>query len=294
MSDDEIREVNGTESGGARARSVAAQAASRARRMGTRPSPGPSGRARPELPEGETGDAVEATETVAETFDEPTKAPKSGKAAEPAAASDEAAAGAVRTASRTRVAGARRPLPGALSRAELRAEAGREAAIRRAGWRRWIPAGLAAALVVALAVVDVVLLQSWRNQPDKAERREQLVASVNTAVAKILSYDYRHLDADESAATAHLTGTFKQQYVASMNTTIKPGAPAAKAVVIGQVGESALTSVSGDGKQAVLLVFGQQTVTNTAQKTPRYDMVNLRVTAQLVHGKWLVSDLATL
>jgi hypothetical protein len=35
-------------------------------------------------------------------------------------------------------------------------------------------------------------------------------------------------------------------------------------------------------------------VTNTAQKTPRYDMVNLRVTAQLVHGKWLVSDLATL
>ena len=276
MSDEEIREVTGTESGG-RTRGTAAQAASRARRMGTRPTPEPNGRPRPS-----EGDAeAHPIETA--------KTPDTGNES-----ADEAAAGAMRIASRTRVAGSRRPSPGPLGRADLRAESDRETAVRRADWRRWLPAGIAAALVVALAVVDVVLLQSWRNQPDKAERREQLVASVNTAVARILSYDYRHLAADQSAAAAHLTGTFKAQYVTSMNTTIKPGAPAAKAVVIGQVGESSITSVSGDGKQAVLLVLGQQTVTNTQQKTPRYDMVNLRVTAQLVHGKWLVSDLATL
>jgi hypothetical protein len=79
-----------------------------------------------------------------------------------------------------------------------------------------------------------------------------------------------------------------------MDTTIKKNAPPAKAVVVGEVGTSAITSVSGDGTQAVLLVLGQQTVTNAAQKTPRYDMVNLRVTAQLVHGTWLIADLATL
>jgi Mce-associated membrane protein len=169
-----------------------------------------------------------------------------------------------------------------------------EQAIRRARGRSWIAAIVAAALVVGLAVADVTLFQEWRNRPGTAQQRERLVASVNQSVAKILSYDYRHLDADENAAAAHLTGTFKNQYVASMDTTIKKNAPPAKAVVVGEVGTSAITSVSGDGTQAVLLVLGQQTVTNAAQKTPRYDMVNLRVTAQLVHGTWLIADLATL
>jgi hypothetical protein len=170
----------------------------------------------------------------------------------------------------------------------------REQAIRRARGRRWIAAIVAAVLLVGLAVADMTLLQEWRNRPGTAQQRERLVASVNQSVAKILSYDYRHLDADENAAASHLTGTFRNQYVASMNTTIKKNAPPAKAVVVGEVGTSAITSVSGDGTQAVLLVLGQQTVTNAAQKTPRYDMVNLRVTAQFVHGTWLVADLATL
>ena len=34
--------------------------------------------------------------------------------------------------------------------------------------------------------------------------------------------------------------------------------------------------------------------TTTKQTTPREEIVSLRVTAQLVHGKWLVSDLASL
>lgn len=157
-----------------------------------------------------------------------------------------------------------------------------------------IAAITAAVLVVALALADVALFRDWRNRPGTAEQRERLVASVNQALARILSYDYRHLDADESAAASHLTGKFKGQYVTSMDTTIKKNAPPARAVVVGEVGTSAITSVSGDGTQAVLLVLGQQTVTNAAQQTPRYDMVNLRVTAQLVHGSWLVADLATL
>jgi len=250
-------------------RGAASQAASRARRMGTRPLPGSGGRPRPG-----PGPEAEADRD------------------RPGAAAD---AEPVRPAARTRVAGGRRPLPGDADRVSDEAPARRaERRDRASGWVRWVPAGVAAALVVALAIVDVIMLQDWRNQPGKAERREKLVASVNTGVARILSYDYRHLDADESATAAHLTGVFKDQYVTSMNTTIKPGAPAAHAVVIGQVASSAVTSVSDDGKQAVLLLVGQQTVTNTQQKTPRYDLVNLRVTAQLVHGQWLVSGLSQL
>jgi Mce-associated membrane protein len=161
-------------------------------------------------------------------------------------------------------------------------------------WLRWLPAGVAAALVVALAIVDVVMLQNWRNQPNRAERREQLVASVNAGVTKLLSYDYRHLDQDEAAVSGRLTGKFRDDYVQSMDSTIKKKAPSEKAVVVGEVSSTAITSVSGDGKQAVLLVLGQQTITNTKQTTPRNELVQLRVTAQLVHGKWLVSDLASL
>jgi Mce-associated membrane protein len=162
------------------------------------------------------------------------------------------------------------------------------------GPRPWIAAIAAFVLVAGLAVADLALFQDRHKRPGTAEQRQRVVAEVNQAMATILSYDYRHLDADEGAAASHLTGTFKDQYLASMNTTIKKNAPPAKAVVVGEVGTSAITSVSGDGTQAVLLVLGQQTVTNASQKTPRYDMVNLRVTAQLVHGTWLVADLATL
>jgi Mce-associated membrane protein len=187
-----------------------------------------------------------------------------------------------------------RPSPVPHSGTEARAGDVREHAIRSVRARPWIAAIAAFVLVVGLAVADVALLQDRRNRPGTAEQRQRVVAEVNQAVVTILSYDYRHLDADESAAASHLTGTFKDQYLASMNTTIKKNAPPAKAVVVGEVGTSAITSVSGDGTQAVLLVLGQQTVTNASQKSPRYDMVNLRVTAQLVHGTWLVADLATL
>jgi Mce-associated membrane protein len=150
---------------------------------------------------------------------------------------------------------------------------------------------IAGALVVALVVVDGMLYPSWRNQPGKAERREQLLASVNSSVAKVLSYDYRHIDQDATAAAANLTGKFKDDYTKSMATTVKHDAPGVKAIVTGEVGSSGISSVSADGNQAVVLVLGQQTVSNTALSTPRLDSVSLRVTMTRVGGKWLIAKL---
>lgn len=275
-----------------RAGNAAAQAASRARRMGSgrpapagrRPRPGPS---EPE-PVAEAADTAVTARTEAPANDDPEPGPAASRAT-----------------TRTRVAG-RRPSPGprdeddadtgtAATRTRTR---GRplQAPPARSGpvWRRWLPAGLVAALVVALAIVDVLLFWDWRHQPGKAERREQLIASVNAGVTKLLSYDYRHLDQDEATASARLTGKFRDDYIQSMDSTIKKKAPSEKAVVVGEVSSTAITSASGDGKQTVLLVLGQQTITNIKQTTPRNELVQLRVTAQLVHGKWLVSNLASL
>lgn len=306
-SEPESAEASSTErepTGAPRSRSAAAQAASRARRMGSRPTPG--GRARP----GPVPSASDtATSTAAATADADAAPDAGTEAAEPPTV---AAGSPSRPAARTRVAG-RRPVPGprddddagddadavptrtrATRRHAEQPAPRRSKTSSRSVWLRWLPAGVVAALVIALAIVDVLMLQDFRNQSNRTERREQLIASVNAGITKLLSYDYRHLDQDKNAASAYLTGTFRDQYVASMDSTVKKNAPTEKAVVVGEVGSSALTSVSGDGKQAVLLVLGQQTVTNVKQPTPRNEIVSLRVTAQLVHGKWLVSDLARL
>lgn len=155
----------------------------------------------------------------------------------------------------------------------------------------WIVVAVAAVFVLALALADAALWRGWHGPASRAELRERLLASVGSGIVKVLSYDYRHLDQDAAAAEAHLTGAYQDDYSAAMTKTIKPVAPRVRAVVQGEVGSSAVASVTGDGRQATVLILAQQTVTNTAQKTPRYDMVSLRVTAQLVNGMWLIAKL---
>jgi Mce-associated membrane protein len=189
-------------------------------------------------------------------------------------------------AGRSRVSVKRRPSPAPRTR-----WISRQRSRAHSGLLRWLPAVVAAALVVALVVVDLSIYPSWHSQPSKAERRERLLASVNSAVAKVLSYDYRHIDQDATAAAANLTGKFRDDYTKSMATTVKRDAPGVKAVVTGEVGSSGIASVSADGNQAVVLVLGQQTVSNTSLSTPRLDSVSLRVTLARVGGKWLIAKL---
>lgn len=162
---------------------------------------------------------------------------------------------------------------------------------RRVAGPGWTLVAVAAVLMVALALADVALWPGRHHGPARAELRERLLASVDAGIVAVLSYDYRHLDEDAGAAEAHLTGAYRDDYSAAMIKTIKPTAPRVKAVVQGAIGSSAVASVTRDGSQATVLIFGQQTVTNAAQRTPRYDMVSLRVTAQLVRGTWLIAKL---
>ena len=257
--------------------SAQAQAASRARRIGggSRPMPGP--RTTPGTKPGRQPATGSRRGSVL------TRRGSSGLGLSTPREADEGDTARQRS-TRTRESARRRPSPIPRTRAAMREQS-------PPAFLAWLPAVIAAALVVALVVVDVLLYASWRGQPSKAERREQLLASVNSSVAKVLSYDYRHLDQDANAAAAGLTGTFKDDYTKSMATTVKKDAPGVKAIVTGEVGSSGIASVSGDGKQAVVLILGQQTVSNTSLKSPRLDSVSLRVTATLVNGKWLIAKL---
>ena len=50
-----------------------------------------------------------------------------------------------------------------------------------------------------------------------------------------------------------------------------------------------METVSADGKQVTVVVFGQQKVTNTSLSAPRIDPFRVRATMDLVAGHWLVS-----
>jgi Mce-associated membrane protein len=152
---------------------------------------------------------------------------------------------------------------------------------------------VAGLLVIALAVADVLLWQPWHHDQTVAEQRERLIASVNPAVAKVVSYDYRHIDQDTAAAAANLAEPFRDEYQRSIKTTIRAQALKLKSVVQGEVGSSGITSVTDDGKQATVLVLGQQTITNTLHPAtnPERDPISVRVTLTLVHGRWLISKM---
>ncbi len=147
--------------------------------------------------------------------------------------------------------------------------------------------------VIALAAADVLLWHPWRHEQTAAEQRERLIASVNPAVAKVVSYDYRHIDQDTATAAAYLAEPFRDEYQRSIKTTIRAQALKLKSVVQGEVGSSGITSVTDDGKQATVLVLGQQTITNTVHPAtnPERDPISVRVTLTLVHGRWLISKM---
>ncbi len=152
---------------------------------------------------------------------------------------------------------------------------------------------VAGLLVIALAAADILFWHPWHHDQTAAEQRERLIASVNPAVAKVVSYDYRHIDQDTAAAAAYLAEPFRDEYQRSIKTTIRAQALKLKSVVQGEVGSSGISSVTDDGKQATVLVLGQQTITNTLHPAtnPERDPISVRVTLTFVHGRWLISKM---
>lgn len=234
-----------------------AQAASRARRIGGRPAPSP----RP-APSAEEDLAVESAL---------------------AAGSTDRPAAAVSTVKRTAVAD------------EPPAATGDDAAVlrRRLDRLRWIPAVVTGVAAVVLAVLLVVMSHGvWWAKPSSSAVRDEVLAAAKTCLAKTNSYDYRKLDEAEAAGLACATGKFRDSYKQSMESVVKKLAPERKAVQEVQINKAGVESVSKDGTQWVVLIYGQQKVTNTTTQQPRFDLLSARVTMDEVGGKWLISALS--
>lgn len=150
---------------------------------------------------------------------------------------------------------------------------------------------LAVLLVLTLTAAVVLGIKAWKGR-EAEQARSQATAAATKAAQLVLSYDYRTLDKDFSAARATLT----PEFAADFDQTTKVVAEQAKktkATVKAEVREVGVRD--GDADRVTLLVFVNQTTTSTiTQGKPRVDLNRARFTMVRNGDRWLVQEIAGL
>ncbi len=150
-----------------------------------------------------------------------------------------------------------------------------------------------AAVVVAALVLSILQWTGARSRYDSANAlRSSALHSATTYGVYLSSYDYSNLNGPAAPWTEvdqHSTPSFRKDFdatKANLMTLVNDY----KATAKGKVIAAGLSSVSS--KQAVVLLFIDQTVTNTAQK-PGTSTQPLRVQLVMVRqqGHWLIDKL---
>ena len=155
-----------------------------------------------------------------------------------------------------------------------------------------VPSWLLAGLGVVAAALLVATVWMWTARDDgagdQAARDAQVAAE--RAVVPVLSYDYEHLDADQAAATALMTGHYKSEYD-KLFAVLQDNAPRTQTKVSASVIASGVVRASADRVQ--VLVFVDRPTTNKLSAEPVVYKDQVTLSMQRVDGQWLVDDLIT-
>ena len=156
----------------------------------------------------------------------------------------------------------------------------------RIAWSRLLVAILPAlALLLALGVGYLKWLDG--KERESVSAAEQSVRAASESTIAILSYKPETVDQDLKAAADRLTAGFRQQYTQLVNDVVAPGAKQQHIAAVATV--PAAASVSATGKQAVVLVFVDQTTT-IGNDPPTQSTSSVRVTLDRIDGRWLISQ----
>jgi hypothetical protein len=164
-------------------------------------------------------------------------------------------------------------------------------------WLRWLPAAALVVAVIVFAVFFAVVAHGvWWGEPaaDATALREQVLAAGKQCTVAANTYDYRTFAADERKGLACTTGQQLVNYRKAMTTLIKPKVDKLKASQSVAVTTAGIESVSPDGTQWTLLVFGQLTIrtTQTGAKG-RVDPFAAKIIVQKAGGRWLLAKIDT-
>ncbi|HEY0642195.1 MAG TPA: DnaJ domain-containing protein [Nocardioides sp.] len=155
-----------------------------------------------------------------------------------------------------------------------------------------VPTWLLAGLGIVAAGLVAAVAWTWTAGGDgdggSAARAAQVAAE--RAVVPVLSYDYQHLDADQEAATALMTGKYKSEYD-KLFAVLQENAPQTQTKVTADVIASGIVRASDDRVQ--VLVFVDRPTTNKLSAEPVVYKDQVTLSMQRVDGEWLVDDLVT-
>ena len=168
-------------------------------------------------------------------------------------------------------------------------EEGAVASPSSGGVPTWLLTGLA---IVAAGLVAATLwmwLAGDASDGDQSPARDAQVAA-ERAVVPVLSYDYEHLDADQKAAQALMTGKYREEYD-KLFTVLEDNAPETRTKVTASVIASGIVRATDDRVQ--VLVFVDRPTTNKLSAEPVVYKDQVTLSMQLVDGEWLVDDLIT-
>jgi Mce-associated membrane protein len=158
--------------------------------------------------------------------------------------------------------------------------------VSRSSWGRLLVVALPAlALILALGVGYLKWLDGTSRESRAAA--EQSIRAASDSTIAILSYKPETVDQELKAAADRLAEPFRQQYTQLVNDVVAPGAKQQHISAVATV--PAAASVWATGKQAVVLVFVDQTTTIGAD-APTQSTSSVRVSLDKVDGRWLISQ----
>jgi Mce-associated membrane protein len=156
----------------------------------------------------------------------------------------------------------------------------------RFAWRRALVTALPmVALILALGVGYLKWLDG-REHESRIAAEESVKAASESTIA-ILSYKPDTVDQDLKSAADRLTADFRRQYTQLVSDVVAPGAKQQHITAVATI--PAAASVVATGKQAVVLVFVDQTTT-IGNDPPTQSTSSVRVTLDKVDGRWLISQ----
>lgn len=170
--------------------------------------------------------------------------------------------------------------------AEDESAADEETEAEKPGWgRRVLIGALAVVFVAVLALSGFLGWQAWQaHQVAQAGKQAQDAA---VSYAQILtSIDSNKVDENFNQVLAGATGEFKDMYSQS-SMQLRQLLIDNKASAHGVVVESAVQSASKD--KVVVLLFVDQSVSNTSVPDPRIDRSRIKMTMEKVDGQWRAS-----
>jgi Mce-associated membrane protein len=152
---------------------------------------------------------------------------------------------------------------------------------------------LALASLVVAGIFGIRLQRTVNTRQDDASSSAEAAAVAERALTAVLSYDYRHMEADRDRSTKFLTPKYRAKFVKTFNLLVEGpngtpgGAEKTKAVVTANVLSTAVQDA--ENSEVRVLVFVNQTAVKDAGSPAIFQN---RVVATMVRrgGSWLIDD----